>query len=64
MGFQYNWNEEVLSQFHATFFYDRTTDEIHWMTDGRCYHVDFVTFSQILGFGEEYRGYTYIHDEF
>ena len=22
MGFQYNWNEEVLAQFHATYFYD------------------------------------------
>ena len=25
--------------------------------------VYFVTFSRILGFGEEHRGYTYIHDE-
>ena len=33
------------------------------MTDGRHYRVDFVTFSRILGFGEEHRGYTYIHDE-
>jgi hypothetical protein len=33
------------------------------MTDGRHYRVDFVTFSQILGFREEHRGYTYIHDE-
>ena len=24
MGFQYNWNEEVLAQFHATYFYDQT----------------------------------------
>ena len=22
MGFLYNWNEEVLAQFHATYFYD------------------------------------------
>ena len=34
MGFQYNWNEEVLAQFHATYFYDQTSDKIHWMTDG------------------------------
>ena len=33
------------------------------MTDGRHYLVDFVTFCQILGFGEEHRGYNYIHDE-
>ena len=36
---------------------------MHWMTDGRHYCVDFVTFSQILGFGEEHRTYTHIHDE-
>ena len=33
------------------------------MTGGRYYRVDFVTFSRILGFGEEERGFTYIHDE-
>ena len=33
------------------------------MTEGRHYRVDFVTFSQILSFGEEERGFTYIHDE-
>jgi hypothetical protein len=44
MSFQYNWNEEVLAQFHATFFYDIYADEKHWMTEGRHYRVDFVTF--------------------
>ena len=33
------------------------------MTEGRYYRVDFVTFSRILGFGEEEWGFTYIHDE-
>ena len=33
------------------------------MTEGRHYRIDFVTFSCILGFGEEVRGFTYIHDE-
>ena len=37
MGFQHNQNEEVLAQFHATYYYDQTSDEIHWMTDGRHY---------------------------
>ena len=34
MGFQYNWNEEVLAQFHTTYFYDQSTYDIHWMMDG------------------------------
>jgi ubiquinone/menaquinone biosynthesis C-methylase UbiE len=29
MRFQYHWNEEVLAQFHATYFYDQSSDEIH-----------------------------------
>ena len=33
------------------------------MTEGRHYRIDFVTFSRILSFGEEGRGFTYIHDE-
>ena len=32
------------------------------MTKGRHYRVYFMTFSRILGFGEE-RGFNYIHDE-
>ena len=34
MSFRYNWNEEVLAQFHATYYYDLAIDEIHWMTKG------------------------------
>ena len=33
------------------------------MTEGRHYRVDFITFSRILGFDEEHRGFSYIHDE-
>jgi hypothetical protein len=33
------------------------------MTDGRHYHVDFVIFSQIIGFGYIHRTYSRIHDE-
>ena len=63
MAFRYDWNIEVLAQFHATYFYKSNTDEIHWMTEGRHYCVDFVTFNRILGFGEEHHGFSDIHDE-
>jgi hypothetical protein len=55
MGFQYHWNKEVLAQFHATYFYDQSTDDIHWMMDGQHYKVDYTIFRRILGFGEEHR---------
>ena len=34
MSFRYNWNEEVLAQFHATYYCDLAIYEIHWMTEG------------------------------
>ena len=63
MAFRYNWNIEVLAQFHTTYFYKYDTDEIHWMTEGQHYRVDFTTFSRILSFDEEHCGFSYIHDE-
>ena len=38
-------------------------DELHWMTDGRHYRIDFVTFYRILSFGHIHRGYERIHNE-
>ena len=53
----------MLAQFHTTYHYNIYTDEIHWMMEGRHYRIDFVAFSRILGFDEEHRGFSYIHDE-
>jgi hypothetical protein len=63
MSFRYDWNEEILAQLHATYYWNKVTDELHWMTDGCHYHIDFVTFSRILGFGRGHRTYSRIHDE-
>jgi hypothetical protein len=62
MGFMHDWNKEVLAQFHATYFWYQNGDEIHWMTDGRHYRVDFITFCHILGFGCEHRNFDRIHN--
>jgi hypothetical protein len=63
MGFRYNWNVEILAQFHSTYFWNRDSDEIHWMTDGRHYRISFINFCQILGFGEQHRTYSRIHQD-
>jgi hypothetical protein len=63
MSFRYDWNKEILAQFHATYFWNKESDETHWMTNGRHYRVDYVTFSQILGFGHAHMTYPCIHDE-
>ncbi|RLM61010.1 hypothetical protein C2845_PM14G07260 [Panicum miliaceum] len=34
MGFQHNWNREVIAQFYATCYFDVSNDmrRVHWMT--------------------------------
>ena len=56
MSFMHDWNREILAQFHATYYWNREVDELHWMTDGRHYRIDFVTFCRILGFGHIHMG--------
>ena len=51
MGFQYDWNREILAQFHATFFHDVANETIRWLMEGVHYKVDFTTFARLLGFG-------------
>jgi hypothetical protein len=51
MAFQYDWNREILGQFHATYHHEVEVDSIHWMTEGVHYKVDFTTFARLLGFG-------------
>jgi hypothetical protein len=58
MSFKHDWNMEILAQFHATYFWNKETNEIHWMTDGRHYRVNFVTFCRIVGFGHVHRTYS------
>ena len=55
MGFQFNWNREILGQFHATYHHEVDADTIHWMTEGVHYKVDFTTFARLLGFGSDDR---------
>lgn len=55
MGFQYDWNKEIVAQFHTAYFHDVPNDTIHWMTDITHHKFDFVTFACILGFGSSDR---------
>jgi hypothetical protein len=61
MGFQYDWNREILAQFHATFFHDVANETIHWMMEGVHYKIDFTTFAHLLGFGSRDRFADTIH---
>ena len=53
MGFLYDWNEEILAQFHSSLYYDEREIAFYWTTEGAKYGVDYMTFSRLLGLGTE-----------
>jgi hypothetical protein len=63
MSFKYDWNIEVLAQFHPTFFHEDSKETIHWMTEGVHYKVDFTTFARLFGFSKDDREDKVIHFE-
>ena len=42
MGFRYDWNEEILAQFHCSLFYDEREIAFYWTTEGVKYGVDYM----------------------
>jgi hypothetical protein len=63
MGFQYDWNEEILAQFHSFLYYDARKIAFFWTTEGVKYGVDYMTFSHFLGLGSEDENRDPIHVE-
>jgi hypothetical protein len=48
LQFMYNWNQEIISEFYSTLFYDKKERIFMWMTNGRRFHVKLAQFVQIL----------------
>jgi hypothetical protein len=50
-GFKKNWNNEVITQFHATVYFEENGDtrKLHWMTEGQWYEVSYAQFARLLG---------------
>jgi hypothetical protein len=51
MGFWYDWNKEILAQFHSSLYYDARKIAFYWTTKGVKYGVDYMTFSWLFGLG-------------
>jgi hypothetical protein len=49
LQFRYNWNQEIISEFYSTLFYDKKEMIFMWMTNGRRFHVKLAQFAKILG---------------
>ena len=54
MGFQKDWNKEVIAEFYATVYFGYLGDEraIFWMTEGSYYKAKFTQFIRVLGLTE------------
>jgi hypothetical protein len=63
MGFWYDWNEEILAQFHSSLYYDVSKVAFFWTIEGVKYGVDYMTFSRILGLGSQDEKRNPIHVE-
>jgi hypothetical protein len=49
LQFRHNWNQETISEFYSTLFYDKKETIFMWMTNDRRFHVKLAQFAQILG---------------
>jgi hypothetical protein len=53
LQFRHNCNQEIISEFYFTLFYDKKEMIFLWMTNGRRFHVSLAQFSQILGLSSQ-----------
>jgi hypothetical protein len=48
LQFRHNWNQEIMSEFYSTLFYDKKERIFIWMTNDRRFHMKLAQFVQIL----------------
>jgi hypothetical protein len=63
MGFRYNWNKEILAQFHCSYYYNPHDNTITWTTQVNKCTIDYMTFSRLLGLGSKDEQHTPMHNE-
>jgi hypothetical protein len=63
MGFRYDWNKEILAQFHSSLYCDARKVAFFWTIKGVKYGVDYMTFSRLLGLGSNDEKRDSIHVE-
>jgi DNA-binding ferritin-like protein len=53
ISFNCDWNEEVVAQFYATLYINRSTKTFHWTIQGKPFYVEYAYFASILGFSND-----------
>jgi len=65
MGFQKDWNKEVIARFYATVYFGYLGEDraMFWMTEGKYYRVTFTQFIQVLGHDRHDANILKIHNQ-
>jgi hypothetical protein len=50
---RHNWNQEVITEFYSTLFFDKKEGFFAWMTNGRRFTIKLTQFAQILGLSSQ-----------
>jgi hypothetical protein len=53
LQFRHNWNQEVITEFYYTLFFDKKERTFMLMTNGRRFNVKLTQFAQILGLSSQ-----------
>jgi hypothetical protein len=53
LQFRHNWNQEVITEFYSTLFFDKKERIFMWMTNDRRFNVKLSQFAQILGLSSQ-----------
>jgi hypothetical protein len=53
LQFMYNWNQEVITEFYFTLFFNKKEMIFMWMTNDKRFHVKLSQFTQILGLSSQ-----------
>jgi hypothetical protein len=53
LQFCHNWNQEVITEFYSTLFFDKKERFFAWMTNGRRFSIKLTQFAQILGLSSQ-----------
>jgi hypothetical protein len=63
MGFHYDWNIEVTSQFYATLFFEEagSVRAMYWMMEGEWYHITYDDFATLFSFRQADKNRSQIH---
>jgi hypothetical protein len=49
MSFKFDWNEEIIYQLYATFYFDADGQKMMWMTEAQQYECTVHRFARMLG---------------